>query len=423
MGSTDYYQALMPARELVTGIRPASELDEWASMGIEERMQRELNWKRIRSDIAPYVANAEDRFFGSLIVLVWKGQLHFEPLSKFRAEPPRAHAAAVEKMGFVTIDGGNLIALDGAHRLMALEEVIKDRSENKGVFAAQVPNDEISVIFIAHESDEKTRRIFSKVNRYAKPTSRGDNIITDEDDTAAIIARWLLRDDDPLGRRSPGAELPVEWKHNTLAARSTKLTTISVVFESVRLILREAGSRYDPKSRPADEVLEETHQRAEKFWVALLGGIEAYRVALDDLSSIPAMRQPSEPYSLLFKPAVQLALIEGLFRGQRLGLDLKEAVARANGIDWRFGSDMWQGVIVNRDQTINPYSEARDRSARLIAYLIAADRMPTAEIETTRRLYNKARGYDFENPDPDGQPEELPNPVNMDAMVRTSEPA
>ena len=40
--------------------------------------------------------------------------------------------------------------------------------------------DEVCVIFIGYESDMKTRRIFNTINRYAKKTSRGDDIITSD---------------------------------------------------------------------------------------------------------------------------------------------------------------------------------------------------------------------------------------------------
>ena len=44
-------------------------------------------------------------------------------------------------------------------------------------------------ILIEHEVNMKTRRVFNVVNRYAKQISRGDQIITSEDDGYAIVAR------------------------------------------------------------------------------------------------------------------------------------------------------------------------------------------------------------------------------------------
>ena len=64
MGSTVFYQSQFTARELVSSVRPARETDGWASMTIDDRMQRVPNLVRIRREIAPYLASHPDRFFG-----------------------------------------------------------------------------------------------------------------------------------------------------------------------------------------------------------------------------------------------------------------------------------------------------------------------------------------------------------------------
>ena len=71
-GNTEYYEAKMNAREFIQSVRIAKDLDEWTSMNISERIQREPNLKRIKEEIAPYLAENEDRFFGSIILLIYK---------------------------------------------------------------------------------------------------------------------------------------------------------------------------------------------------------------------------------------------------------------------------------------------------------------------------------------------------------------
>ena len=44
----------------------------------------------------------------------------------------------------------------------------------------QVPEDDVSVIFIEFENFEKSRGIFSVINRYAKPATSGQNIKFDQ---------------------------------------------------------------------------------------------------------------------------------------------------------------------------------------------------------------------------------------------------
>ncbi len=299
--------------------------------------------------------------------------------------------------------------LDGQHRLLALEKIVK--GEIMGDCRDEVPNDKVCVIFITHESNEKTRRIFNKVNRYAKPTSRGDNIITSEDDRSAIIARKLLNEGGPLGVKAKGSsDVIVEWKSNTIAARSTKLTTISVVYETVKLILKDKSVILDPNSRPPDDDLNQYYEWVEQFWDTVLEELNPYKEALLDSSLIPQMRKEDQPYSLLFKSIGQLALFRGLIsatRDNRLKLD--EAVRRSNKIDWRMSSNIWTNILVAPSGTMLRGEQPPLQGAKLIEYLIAADKMKKEEIEAVKREYNIANGVEMN--DPDVQLKALPNPV------------
>lgn len=411
MGETEYYQATIRASDLVHRVRSASELDEWATMTIEDRLQRSPDLKRVKAEIAPYIAQTKDRFFGSMIVLVYKGEIGFESLKTLNSKLPNAYKTVVENMGVLTIDGGSLIMLDGQHRLLALEQVIK--AQVNGSCRQEVPNDELCVIFINHESNEKTRRIFNKVNRYAKPTSKGDNIITSEDDGYAIIARHLLSDGAPLGVRDKGSnDVIVEWQKSSLPANSTKLTTIGTVYESVKLILNSQDVQFDPKIRPTEEELDSAYELAEQFWTTVLEGVQPYREVIADSSQIPEMRNNEQPYSLLLRPTAQIALFRGLTLAIKSGrLSLAEAVQRANKIDWRMTSPIWTNVLVRPGGALDKQKEANRLASKVIAYLIAADIMSPEEIDDLWRSYNLARGYDIHNPEPGTQPEALPKPV------------
>lgn len=405
MGNTDFYQATMTTSDLVYRVRTASELDEWTTMSIEDRLQRDPDITRIKEQIAPYIAGAKDRFFGAVIVLIYKGEVIFESIKALKANIPAGYQLIADKMGFLTISGCSLIMLDGQHRLLALEMVIKPNHDNQvdGICREEVPNDDVCVIFINHESNEKTRRIFNKVNRYAKSTSRGDNIITSEDDGNAIIARKLLNEGAPLGWKVKGAkgekEDIVEWKNNTIAARSAKLTTISVVYETVKLILSDKGVSLDPTSRPLEEDLVEYYELVEQFWNMVLEGLQPYQDAIHDTSQISQMRKDDQDYSLLFKSVPQIALFKGLIaatRGERLSLE--EAVQRANKIDWAMSSPIWTNVLVTPGGTMARAQQAQNLGGKLIAYLIAADKMTEQEIELIQREYSSANGVNINDP-------------------------
>ena len=60
---------------------------------------------------------------------------------------------------------------------------------------------------------------------------------------------------------------------------------------------------------------------------------------------------------------------------------------------------------------INAYAEARDRTAWLICYLIASDKMTDEQIQRVHRLYNEAWGYDFQRPTDEMILRDLPKAV------------
>lgn len=427
MGSTIYYEGMMPARELVSAVRPASELDEWASLTIEDRMQRELDTNRIHNEIVPYLTKSADRFFGSVIILVHEPKIfEFEPLGKLLGKAPLAYGGASEKMGFITLDGGQLIVLDGQHRIVALREVIEGKGKPDGEFVPEVPSDEVCVIFLRHEENEKTRRIFNKVNRYAKPTSRADNIITSEDDGYAIVARRLMRKGaGPFGiqykdSRTQETDLIVDWKNNTITGRSQRFTTVSVLYETGREILAHEGVRdFDEKSRvqrPSDEELDKAYGLVADWWETILAGMTEYHDALDEVKSGNApsfaeRREDEKRFSLLFKPAGQIALVKGLVRAVERGMPRDEAIRRVNKINWQTGAPAWRGSIVTASGRMSTSKQAYDLAAEMLAYLVGAEKMSKSDIAELKRRYNEALGYNYKKPEPGTKVEELPAPV------------
>lgn len=409
MGSTTYYETTMSGRELASSVRPAKETDAWATASIEERMQRKFDMKRIRETIVPYLAQHPDRFFGSLIVLVPKGSIEYEPLEEIIDKVPQAYRIAARQIGFLTIDKGELIALDGQHRLLAFREVITGGTE-LGEFAGVVGDDEVCVLFIEFETPVKTRRIFNKVNRHAKPTGRSDNIITSEDDGNAIVTRWLLDTDRnaPLAERhidGQKAEL-VNWTSNTLGQNSRHLTTISTVYETVRSILQFNGFEgFDEKKNPVappESELERAYTVVAEWWDAILT-MDAFTNALGDLDTVKEVRyDPDHHHSLLLRPVGQVAFVSGVIDAidrSEGKLTLTEAIRRANKIDWSTPpNSIWTNTIVRVDGRATSGRTDVILASQLVAYLIGDEYMDEQMRHNLWANWNNARGKDVDTP-------------------------
>lgn len=407
IGNTFYYQGKMLANELASQVSPGYKMEDWSKDSIEERYQREPNHKRILEEIAPYLAHNEDRFFGSLIVLV-KGELDFEPLSDFENRQPKAYANASKDLGFLTLGQCQLVALDGQHRLIGIQHVVTKNVT--GPCSSDVHRDEIAVIFIQHEDIQKTRNIFNKVNRYARSTNRGENIITSEDDICSIIARMLMREGAPLGVKVPcsrGAKpnegeterkeaLLAAWKHNTLSARSPELTTMSVLYDSTMAILSKKAPHVVEKNslqqRPSEDEIDQSYRDVESVWKAVLTGVSAYRSALSDLKLIPKLRSDTSPHSLLFRPYTQTVLFQALSYATFVkGVPPRTAIERINKVNWSMEDDFWQDILI-LNKKMNTTKEGRDLAARVLSYLLASDRMEKSEIKKAKEDYARCRG-------------------------------
>src|SRR5688500_16490163 len=80
-GSTEFYLVTLPGKELAERLVVPKEMPDWEDLTIEERFQRDVNYKRVRDHIAPYLAHDRDRFFGAFIVNIMNAEgVEFEPI-------------------------------------------------------------------------------------------------------------------------------------------------------------------------------------------------------------------------------------------------------------------------------------------------------------------------------------------------------
>jgi DNA sulfur modification protein DndB len=409
MGTNEYFQVAVSARDLASVAIPVSELAEWKRWSISERFQRELGMRRIHEELIPYLVRSSDRFFGSLIVLVYEPDVFtFEPLDGMASGLGAAYRSLGERMGFLTVSGGQLVALDGQHRLVALREIVGGRAEVVGPYSSEIADDEVCVVFVRHEALEKTRRIFNKVNQHARPTSKSDNIITSEDDGYAIIARWLVDSDPPLGLSEPKPPLGllhpttgeplVEWRSTSLSQTQESLTTLSAVYQSTEAILdahglRDFGER-DRVTRPPNQLLEQAYGWCAEWWEAVLAGVEPLARAVAHPYVIPDLRRGRSSSALLMRPIMHVALFHGLGHSTQVGVPLEDAVARLNQIDWSADARHWRDVIVRANGAMIAKANAIELAGRLIAHFIAGDQLSQQFVDRLRMSYAEAKGWD-----------------------------
>jgi DNA sulfur modification protein DndB len=417
MGSSRYYQAIMTARELAATVRAAMDFEEFDSFMAHERMQRKLSEERVEKEIVPYLTNSADRFFGSIIVLVYKpNQFDFESLQMLKhGDFKGTYSGLNSRLGALTITGGKLFALDGQHRLHALRTITSGVAKSpilnlpiEGPFKNEVGNDELSVIFLEFESIEKARRIFNKVNRYAKPTTTSTNILTSEDDGYAIITRCLMGSDDPQ-KFDAISEPPIpslfsngkqvlEIEGVTLKQNSPSLTTLQVVYDSVQEICKATQQpTLDERKtivRPTEDVLREAYEQCAKWWQTLIDEFQPFTRAFRMPNFITEDRHFDEKFSVAYRPKGLEAIIGGLLIAEQCSrLAPSTLVQRANKLNMQLSADMWKGILGGGNGKI--IIKHMPLAKMLIAYQLVGDQIGArrfAKLEEDYKAVKAANG-------------------------------
>ena len=193
--------------------------------------------------------NKNSVFFNSLVVAVyegdpsWYGITNLKPNNKL--DVGKVPDEVIESIGILRLSGTErLFVLDGQHQLVGIEEALKEKP--------QLGDDELSVILIAHQADpagqERSRRLFTTLNKNTKPVSKGEIIALDEDDTMAITARRLVIE-NPMFMED---RILNNAANNISPSNSSCLTTIGNLYDLLRNTIYENLVLYHKKKRLAD---------------------------------------------------------------------------------------------------------------------------------------------------------------------------
>jgi DNA sulfur modification protein DndB len=371
-GSTEYYVVTMPAKELVERLVIPKEMEEWGDLTLEERYQRDVDYRRVEKMIAPYLANDPDRFFGAFIVDIYNADgVNFESMSEIVGKLPSLYKHAASNFGFLYLQGGELmVPLDGQHRLAALKFAISGKNEKSKPIDGLAPNSDVAtdlctVIMVLHDP-KKARKIFNKVNRYAKPTSKADNLITADDDIIAIVVRDTVVPE--IGDRI------VNISGNTLSPNAIEFTTLSTLYETTASLLEEEHGKIERSVLPSAAEQKIYRQSAKEFWSALISGVSLFNQAVHDHSEGgDSKRQEIRASYLLGKPVAQSALVEAVIR-LRTDVDgtatpIKEIIQRINKVDWSNDNSLWQNILMRGDKIVSG-RQAMKFAGRFIAYYL-----------------------------------------------------
>jgi len=262
MGTWVYYITFVTMREIADRVSIGKEM--LRTEALKELLQRQLTKRS--SEIATYLCSQPQRFFNALVVGTQGGSPQWNELA-IRADSrlPNVPKYLEGALGVLTLQGTeNFFAIDGQHRIAGIREAIKKKPK--------LGSEEVCVIFLLGVTAERrsqdpsgferTRRLFTTLNRYAKPVGKRDIIALDEDDVVAIITRRLVEEYPLLVEK-----VSVKQPRSIDRRDKRSLTTIIVLYDVVDTHLRSTPAQWKvfKRLRPPDETIEDHYQRCTKF--------------------------------------------------------------------------------------------------------------------------------------------------------------
>lgn len=321
LGDIVYYTSSFTFKQIAERVKKIDQ-ELHTSTSLKDQLQRSLT-KNYES-ITDYILSQKEHFFNALVLAVYDGDPVWNEIEVgFKGED-------YYSMGFLRLNGEEKIfPVDGQHRVEGIKDAIKK--------CPGLEDETIAVILIGHHKDkegmEKTRRIFSTLNRYAKPVSTGDIIALDEDDTVAIVTRNLL-ESFPLFMNENISE---EKKTKAIAEKDIKsFTSLIKLYETNRVVYKYYTSFRDNtkrihssteidyflKFRPKQEDIDDFEKYLTNFWNLFINSFEGMKEYVASSEKDAAAKYRNREYGglLYFRPVAlpQLvtAILETCFRSK-----------------------------------------------------------------------------------------------------------
>ena len=368
-----------------------------------------LDESRVKQQIVNFLSRRSDRFFASLVVAAIGGNPQWNAISSRFGESFGELSFEVDPRYY---------ALDGQHRLKAIQELMADPAGAPQGFA----DEQLSVIVVVREHQsvddalwlQRYRRLFSSLNRYAKPTDADTNIIMDEDDVVAIVTRRLITDHEFF--RTPHPEqksFRVLTKGKNLKSGAPHFTSLQTLYEVNKTLLmtterrRQWGRARDLKVflqfRPEENEIDRYYQTLSNCWDALLGAVSILSEAPERMRThdLPDPNPDGYRDHLLFWPIGQELFAETvrpLLDGAGLGDDaevasMEAALGPLAEVPWDLHNAPWCYLLLvpttPEEDSWRMRSEDRklalDLAGRLLRWIVGLDALDEDDMSTLRK--------------------------------------
>jgi DNA sulfur modification protein DndB len=379
MGDWTYYATIMKFKDVKERVEYAEDIHK--SQKLQEYIQRELTPRA--DEISNYIINQPQRFFNSLIVGVYGGEPEWVELKISESDVlPEFPISQRGILGFLKLSGEEtLFALDGQHRVAGIRGALNKEDTN-----SLLNDEEISVIFIGHKRTpkglERTRRLFTTLNRYAKPVKLSEIIALDEDDISAIITRELIDEYKLFTNNRISLSKTTSISNKDEKCFTNIVTLYKTIDMTLPVFLRNQSRRAEKwgdfkKKRPEQEIIDSSTKFIRDLWDKI---IEQFPALVEYLQFPESDRSKAERFRnrggghILFRPIGLLIYFRTISRVLKDQFDIDKLLYSLSKINTDLNNPPWQGLLwggARKGMITDKINQ--DVAGKLIFYMIGFD--------------------------------------------------
>lgn len=364
MGDWVYYVTVLKMEQVAKMINIAEEIH--TSKVLKDMIQRQITARA--KQISGYLLNQPQRFFNAIVVGVYGGSPDWYELAinsnpRFNLDTLPEDFEGV--IGFLKFDGTQtLYAIDGQHRVKGIRQALEETESIK--------NEEVSALFVAHRNDndgmERTRRLFTTLNRYAKPVSKSDIVALDEDDIVAIVTRRLV-ESHPLFQDKISLA-----KTKAIGVRDySSFTTIITLYDVLDILFRKSGRNWSEykRQRPNDDEIGRFYKKSVQFWDAMVEHFDSISAICSSRpdENIAGVHRHRQGGNLLFRPIGLLIVANVIRKAKESGLSENEAIKRISGVSMEISNNPWVGLLWDKVNQRMINERSHQKVAKNLLYL------------------------------------------------------
>ena len=397
MGDWVYYISTMKMKELAGRVSGVPMV--YSNENLQNLLQRKVIPERA-TEIAHYLISQKQHFFNALVIGTFGGDPKWRELSIDDSSQNFSNdliSKYENNIGFLVLDGTEkLFSIDGQHRIEGIRKAIESD--------AKLNNEDICVILVRgvtaeqRSGDEqgyiRTRRLFTTINRYAKPVNLMSIIALDEDDSVAIITRQLVNE-YPL---FIGKKITIKPGKNILPYDRYSFTSILTIYNTLDLY-RSPGPGWAKfkKFYPGEQTVNSLYKKSTNLWDVYcqhFPELDEVKNASPD-APIAAKYRHKEGGHVLFRPIGMLTYQRVVQRLIHSGVSVKKAIKDISAIPTSLSEFPWDNLFWDsQNKRILFASENQKVAEKWLFYTLGGDLslIKTKEPTTVESLTSELAG-------------------------------